>query len=236
MIYSSWNCCGALRNKLHEVQMIGADVIVVQECEDPARTANEQYRLWASNYLWVGRNKNRGLGVFAKPHIRLSAADLDPGSLQSFLPCWIDNSVFLLAVWTQQANSPTFQYIGQMWKYLQVHGKSLPPESTLVVGDFNSNTRWDKWDRWWNHSDVVRDLSQIGLHSVYHYCRGVDQGHEVDPTFFLHRKPDRAYHIDYAFAPRSWLSRCTIEVGKPADWLPHSDHMPLTLTVLLDDA
>lgn len=117
----SWNCNGALRNKLHKVLPLDADICVIQECEDPAQSKSDDYKTWAGNYLWTGTNKNRGLGVFAKPNISLTAVPLDTEPLELFLPCTIDQSLSLLAVWTREARSPTFRYIGQLWKFLQKH-------------------------------------------------------------------------------------------------------------------
>jgi len=67
----SWNCNGAFRKKLGALNALDVDVCIIQECEDPARCADPEYKAWASNFLWVGTNKNRGLGVFAKQGISL---------------------------------------------------------------------------------------------------------------------------------------------------------------------
>lgn len=226
----SWNCAGSFRTKFHALAQFDADLLVVQECEDPARSTHHGYREWASNYLWVGPNKNRGLAVFARKGIRLERLPLESGPLELFLPCRIDGTTSLLAVWAKQANSPTFQYIGQLWKYLQLYKQALATTPWLVVGDFNSNVIWDKWDRWWNHTDVVRELDALGMGSAYHQARAVTQGAEPEPTLFLHRNIKRPYHIDYAFLPRAWLNGCSVSVGKPAEWMKLSDHMPLSVT------
>lgn len=139
----------------------------------------------------------------------------------------------LLAVWTKQANSPTFGYIGQLWKYLPIHRGFLRAEHAALIGDLNSNRRWDEWDRWWNHSDVVRELDELELASVYHTLRNQQQGSELSPTLFLQRKLAKAYHVDYAFLSRHLLRSARIEVGAAQAWLAHSDHMPLLVHVAL---
>jgi exonuclease III len=233
----TWNCNGALRNKLEALDALKFDVAVIQECEDPDHSTNALYKAWAKNYLWAGKNKHKGLGVFAAPEVKLAPVDLDLGQLESFLPCRIQDSFLLVAVWTRQANSPTFQYIGQLWKLIQAHRAVLSTQPTVIAGDLNSNVRWDKWDRWWNHTDVVRELSEMGLESVYHRSRGIPQGSEPEPTFFLQRNPAKPYHIDYAFAPVAWLDDCSAWVGESDKWLQWSDHMPLLVRVdLTDDA
>lgn len=54
-----------------------------------------------------------------------------------------------------------------------------------VVGDLNSNKIWDRWDRWWNHTDVVNILAKNGIVSMYHYATGEEQGLESKKTIFI---------------------------------------------------
>ena len=192
----TWNCNGALRRKLERLAALQADVYVVQECEDPAQTKDVAYKTWGANHLWTGTNKNKGVGVFAPKELTLRAVSLDLAPLKLFLPCIIDGDWSLLATWTKQANSPNFGYIGQLWKFLQAHRAFLAHPRALLIGDLNSNTIWDEWDRWWNHSDVVRELSELGLESCYHRHFAEAQGRETQPTFFLHRSHEKPYHID----------------------------------------
>jgi hypothetical protein len=139
MIIVSWNCAGAFRNKFTFLQNLLPDVCVVQECEDPTRSASDSYREWSANSLWTGDNKNRGLGIFAKPHIRLEPVALNANGLELFLPCRIDSSMTLLDVWTRRTKSYDFRYIGQLWKYLNLHAEALRTKTSIVMGDFNSN-------------------------------------------------------------------------------------------------
>lgn len=226
----SWNCNGALRKKLHQIIDYDADVYVIQECENPQDTESSEYKNWATNYIWTGDNKNKGLGIFAKSDINLEAIGIEIGKLESFIPCKVNGQV-LLGVWTKQANSPTFGYIGQMWKFLQSHKSILMDSDAIIIGDFNSNASWDVWDRWWNHSDVVRELEDIGCFSLYHWLNDEKQGAEQVPTFYMHKKLEKPYHIDYAFLPKKWLGSSTLEIGSPDIWLAHSDHMPLLVSL-----
>lgn len=227
----SWNCNGALRNKLQKLQSLNADLYIIQECEDPSQCATETYRAWAENYLWAGTNKNRGLGVFAKPEIQLEKVPLDTSPLELFLPCRINDSIALLAAWTREANSPTFPYIGQLWKFLQKHEHFLATEYAALIGDLNSNACWDVWDRWWNHSDVVQQLQKLGIISAYHHVYSEPQGEEKVATFYMHRKRERPYHIDYAFLSEKLLQGMTCSIGDLGDWLEFSDHMPIVINI-----
>ena len=68
----TWNCNGALRNKFNNLSELSADIYIVQECEDPARTEHKEYSEWAQNHLWIGDNKNKGVGIFAGAGIDLT--------------------------------------------------------------------------------------------------------------------------------------------------------------------
>ncbi|MCT4562458.1 MAG: hypothetical protein N4A41_13910 [Crocinitomicaceae bacterium] len=99
---------------------------------------------------------------------------------------------------------------------------------SFIIGDLNSNCIWDQWDRWWNHSDVVKELSELGIESAYHYSTGEGQGKETKPTLYLQRKKEKPYHIDFIFAPLNKLETMNeLRVGNFQDWIAISDHMPI---------
>ncbi len=244
----TWNCNGALRKKTEELDALNADVYIVQECEDPAQSTSA-FKSWAGDYLWTGTSKHKGLGVFPKNGNKVRSTDwhgtfTQPGianssqatqwttdDLKLFSPFILNDEYQVLGVWTKADGAKVFRYIGQLWKYLQIHKNQLRRDKTLLLGDFNSNRIWDKPDRWWNHSDVVEELAAIGLQSVYHLQTSEPQGQESTPTFFLQRNLDKAYHIDYVFASDEILDRCKVEIGDSNLWLSVSDHMPVTLDI-----
>lgn len=224
---ATWNCNGAFRRKLAWADKLEADVLIIQECEDPRRCTDLAYQAFAENYLWCGPTKNKGIGVFARQDILLERVDLAVEPLELFLPIKVNGDWPLLATWTRHANSPNFRYIGQLWKLLQKEKSFLMHPGAALIGDLNSNKRWDEWDRWWNHSDVVRELREIGLVSAYHHHFNEAQGEESQPTLYLQRNLAKAYHIDYGFFGIAWKITEVI-VGTAADWLEVSDHMPVS--------
>lgn len=226
----SWNCNGAFRKKYCYIEdAYSPDLMVIQECEDPAQST-AAYKEWAGNYLWVGTSKNKGIGIFDRSDLGITSLDWDAGPLELFLPCTVANTL-VLGVWTKYANSPNFRYIGQLWKYLQLHKAKLEKsERTLICGDWNSNPIWDEWDRWWNHSDVTRELADIGITSLYHNSTNETAGQELTPTLYHQKNPDKPYHVDYALASKTIRSD-GIQIGSINDWLKHSDHMPLVFSV-----
>ena len=51
----SWNCNGKFREKFTEIIEEDADIYVIQECEDPSQSSEEEYREFAGeNYIWTG--------------------------------------------------------------------------------------------------------------------------------------------------------------------------------------
>lgn len=228
----TWNCNGALRRKFDYVAAFNADLLVIQECEDPARTVHSEYRAFAHNHIWAGPTKNKGIAVFARDGVKLDKVELSLEPLELFLPIMVNEHWPLLACWTRHANSPNFRYVGQLWKFLQAHKAFLEHPASVVIGDLNSNTRWDEWDRWWNHSDVVNELEAIGLKSAYHQHFGEAQGSETRPTLFHTRNIGKPYHIDYGFFGASWHVE-DVCVGSPTDWIGISDHMPIVIDAAL---
>jgi exonuclease III len=242
----SWNCNGALRKKLDVLDELDADVYIIQECENP-KESTKKYQSWAGDYLWIGKNKNKGIGIFPKKQSTVKKLNWNSEysikglkskntslswrtkDLELFLPFELNSQFNMLAVWTKRANSETFGYMGQFWKYLQIHRKELSKPNTIICGDFNSNAIWDRPDRWWNHSDVIQELSEIGLHSAYHFLNDEEQGKESTPTFYMRRNVDSPYHIDYVFTQNNIIQKVEINVGSKDKWLELSDHLPLTI-------
>lgn len=227
----TWNCNGAFRRKLSGIDALNADILIVQECENPD-TSDAAYRSWAGQHLWAGSNRNKGLGVFARSGQALAPLQWAAGDLQQFMAVRIDDKIDLLAVWTKPAVDSKFDYIGQFWRYLQLH-KTRLQENLLICGDFNSNSIWDKRGRDWNHSRCVEELADCGFDSLYHLTRNERQGQETSPTFFLHRNTAKPYHIDYVFAHRARIANAQVRVaiGEPDEWLQFSDHMPLVIDI-----
>lgn len=228
MRFITWNCNGGFWKKFKEIDSLNFDLLFVQECENPNLSKNSEYKEWAKNYLWVGDNKNKGVAFFAKTKYKINklewSNEFENHNVKYFSPIQFENQK-ILGVWAHSNNSPTFGYIGQFWKYLQINETNI--SNTLILGDLNSNKVWDKWDRWWNHSDVVKILNENGIFSIYHDYNKEQQGSESISTYYMHRNQSKGYHIDYMFSPNNLKNRIeNFEIGS-INWLTLSDHLPL---------
>ena len=61
----SWNCCGKFREKFKEIIKYNADIYVIQECEDPSQSKNEQYTFFSKITFGLEITKIRDQAYFA---------------------------------------------------------------------------------------------------------------------------------------------------------------------------
>ena len=229
----TWNCNGAFRKKYSRLKIDDKypDILVIQECENPKVVKYPlEFEHEYKYKLWVGGNKNKGLGIFSK--IEIIENNWDSENLKYFISCNIDNKFNLLGIWSHQADSPTFKYIGQIWKYIRLHKNNISSKDIMLIGDFNSNKIWDVWDRWWNHSDVVDKLNKMNILSFYHKYYEQEQGEELTPTYFHWKKLEKEFHIDYVFgSEKIYKNLQNMEIGQYDNWIDVSDHMPMILNM-----
>jgi endonuclease/exonuclease/phosphatase family metal-dependent hydrolase len=124
------------------------------------------------------------------------------------------------------------RYIGQVYSALKYY-KDLLKNSAIIIGDFNWNAIWDDSPDnplHGNLADVVELLKSHGIQSAYHEFYREDFGKETKPTFFMHHKQEKPYHIDYCFAS-SDFSVQQVDVRNFDSWIKKSDHMPLVVTL-----
>jgi exodeoxyribonuclease-3 len=229
----SWNCQGAFRKKADVILEKNPDLLVVQECEHPDKLVFPSSTTRPTNFLWFGDNPHKGLGIFSYGHLEIKLLpEYDP-DYKIVVPLEItdgQSSFTLFAIWANNPDDKANQYIGQVWKAINHYSDLLEKNRTILTGDFNSNKIWDKPRRVGNHTDVVKRLAERDYHSIYHLQSNEEQGKETTPTFFLQRKKEKPYHIDYCFASSDMIDKIkTLQIGTHDDWISHSDHCPLIL-------
>lgn len=213
----TWNCHhGDITHRLSLLQKFDADLIFLQEVHSPS-SPNPQI-------LWFGTNKKKGHAVIVSSDYILSSFDYE-GFDPYVIPVIIEGkfSIHALMVWTQKNG----EYIEELKEPLKKYHDFLRKRPSMVVGDFNSNAIWDKNHRFFSHSKMVSLLDEtFGLTSAYHERMKCRHGCERHPTLFHCYKPDRQFHIDYCFVPKSWKISDVI-VGDYIDWIAQSDHCPI---------
>jgi len=229
----TWNCNMAFRKKLPLIIGLKPDIVIVPECEKPDRFQFNLYSKQPSDILWHGNNPNKGLGVFSFNEYKFKLLDNHNISFKTILPIVVSKKDFdfvLLAIWANNPAEKGSQYIEQVWKAIHYYDEQLNGR-TLLAGDFNSNTIWDKQHKEGSHSSVVQKLAEKGIQSVYHLFYKQQQGREMHPTFFTYRHKDKPYHLDYCFASDYFIKRLeSVEVGSYEEWTAYSDHKPLVVT------
>jgi endonuclease/exonuclease/phosphatase family metal-dependent hydrolase len=115
---------------------------------------------------------------------------------------------------------------------LRFYRRFLSHRDAVVAGDFNNSVFWDRPGKRTNFAGVANFLSKFGLASAYHAVTKESFAQERQPTLWFLKRPHQGYHIDYCFVPQSWLSSpVTVWIGQHREWLVHSDHAPLVLSV-----
>jgi len=138
----------------------------------------------------------------------------------------------LFAIWANNPSDRDGQYVEQVWKALHYYDTQLNSKQTILIGDFNSNTIWDRKHRAGNHSNVVKLLEEKGIFSSYHLHHNQIQGREEHPTLYMYRHKDKPYHIDYCFVSADISKKIkSVEVGSYDFWMQYSDHVPLIITL-----
>jgi len=215
----TWNCNGGFARKLPMAMSLCPDLLVLQEasfrhCEETA----------LGPFFWTGRG-HRGLAVISCTGLPLT---LDPAfdpELPHFLPVHA-GTLHLLAIWASVLTS-TVRYVRLIHRALDHYADFVNHRPGLLIGDLNSSTVFDARHPQANHTRLVDRLAHLDYESAWHHQTDECHGAESRPTFYMYRRPERTWHLDYAFVTRDLLASSRIELGAPETWLPWSDHLPL---------
>jgi exonuclease III len=219
----TWNCSSRYEDKHEKLVKLDADIIVIQECSELSMTEMNIPGEW--NSWWIGENQNKGLGLLARaPWVILEKWALRPkwaGMAMIGGPA----PIRLFPVWAHKSVSPDKEYIEQVHLLLDLIEQNPPTPFTIVVGDFNSNSKWDKDYKSCNHTQAVERFRKLGMESAYHRFFGVAQGAEEHPTLWFRKNKHNTFHIDYVFLSQQLLPKLKgVAVGRCDDWLTFSDH------------
>jgi exodeoxyribonuclease III len=223
----TWNCSrGSYFKKVARIDSLLWNVAVVQECATPP--------LESEHSLWFGDEVNQGIAVLSRPPYRLTRLPQVADVPKFVIPVAVSApgiGFVLFAVWSKK-NKP-YPYVQGVVKAVSMYRSVFDAGPCVIVGDFNSNTIWDKTHpSIANHSALVRCLAEWGLTSAYHDHFDEAHGQETRPTYHHQKSRQVPHHIDYCFMPRAWLGGVrSVEVGLVDEWLADSDHCPLVVDV-----
>ena len=230
----TWNCNMAFRKKADLILTYKPDILIVPECEHPDKLLFPINTPKPTDILWFGKNKNKGLAIFSYSNFRFTVLDNYNQDFQMIIPIAVTDGQIdfnLFAIWANNATDKDGQYIEQIWKAIHHYSNLLTDTKTILVGDFNSNTKWDRKHRESNHSNVVKLLEEKGIFSTYHLHYKLTQGAEEHPTLYMYRHKNKPYHIDYCFVSKDFLKKVSsVEIGDFDEWIKYSDHVPVVVT------
>ncbi len=234
----TWNCNMAFRKKADFILTYQPDILIVPECEHPDKLKFNINTQKPTDMLWFGSNRNKGLGILSYSNFKFKLLEAHNPELRTIIPIAVTGGKYdftLFAIWANNPDDPDGQYIEQIWKAIHHYEDHLTSKKTVLIGDFNSNTIWDKKRRESNHSNVVKVLEGKGIYSSYHLFHKQIQGKETHPTLYMYRHQNKPYHIDYCFVSKDISKKIkSVEIGDFDFWSKHSDHVPLIITFKLD--
>ena len=229
----TWNCNMAFRKKADFILAHKPDILIVPECEHPDKLKFNADTPKPTDILWFGMNQNKGIGIFSYTKFKFKLLETHNPNLRMIIPIGVTGGEYdftLYAIWANNPQDPDGQYIEQVWKAIQHYNQDLN-NRTILIGDFNSNSIWDRKHRESNHSNVVKILENKGIFSSYHLFHKQIQGKEMHPTLYMYRHQDKPYHIDYCFVSKDIARKIkSVEIGDFDFWSKHSDHVPVIVT------
>lgn len=226
----SWNCNRQFRTKFSEISKEEADIYVIQECEDPSKTKNEEYKEFAgNNYIWTGDLENQGLGIFAKEDVKIEKISGLNEDYKNFIALRVNDSFNLLGVWAMP------KYVEMIHDYFDAN-KELFNENLIMCGDFNSNAIWDKEHRTKDSNGIRKNQTELNLKleksnliSAYHHLNNEEQGKETQDTFYLYRHLNRKFHIDFVYSGIGVVKE--FKILDAYKWITLSDHLPIAFKI-----
>ena len=151
----------AFRKKADAIMSLRPDILIVPECECLENLNFIDNIPKPTNMLWFGKNRHKGLAIFSFGAYRLEEIAGHNEELKIIIPIVVTGGsiIFnLLAIWANNPTDKEGQYVTQVWKALKYYEQLIADKQTVLMGDFNSNTIWDRPGRVGNHSDVVSAL------------------------------------------------------------------------------
>ena len=232
----SWNCNMAFRKKFSDVLKMRPDLLIIIECESKESLAPELEVTSYKEIIWIGDNVHKGIALIRYGDFKIEQASKYNTEFRYIIPfkLYKEQPINLFVIWAMPHEKiRSRSYVGQIWAAINYYSKELD-ESSVLIGDFNSNSIWDKTKKNGNHNDVVQFLNNKDIVSLYHLFNEEKHGHELTPTQYMYRHLDKPYHLDYCFTSRELINSSTsVAIGKVEKWIEFSDHLPIIIELEL---
>jgi exonuclease III len=220
----------AFRKKAAAILEWQPDILIVPECEHLEKLQFPATIQQPTDSIWFGTNTNKGIGIFSYSQYRFKRMKRFNSKLKYIIPIEVTGGAqpfTLFAIWANNPSDPEGTYVEQIWKALSYYNKMIDGP-VILMGDFNSNSIWDRPQRIGNHSAVVKKLANKNIHSTYHHYFKQEQGKESQPTLYMYRHKSKPYHLDYCFASHGLINQLvSVKIGEHEYWSPFSDHVPI---------
>ena len=136
----TWNCNLNFKAKFDVIGALKPNILVIQECEQLPKDYFPN-----TDYLWIGRNPKKGLGVLIFDGVGSISPEYDDKFIE-FLPI-ISDFGHLLGVWAFNHRAKKYgeDVKGHILQALEKYEPILADANTIgVIGDFNNSIVWDK--------------------------------------------------------------------------------------------
>ena len=233
----TWNCNMAFRRKWMSIIKFKPDILIIQECENESKYKTSELIPDYNEFIWIGDNINKGIGIISFNDYHVQLSQNYSKEFKYIVPLIVSGALNfnLFAIWAMPHSSKKLSYVGQIWNAVNYYKSDLITNSVLI-GDWNSNAKWDHERPKGNHTTIVELLKKLNIVSVYHSLKKEDHGKEKEPTLLLLKNKNKPYHMDYCFVSQEMITNyTTIKVGDFSEWLSISDHVPLFIDRLIKD-
>jgi hypothetical protein len=238
----------AFRDKAEAILRLSPDVLVIPESESPQKLrwsnihhpslfADALVKLDNEHCAWVGKNPDKGLGIFSfgAYTIHLLPCDLTNGPIWC-APLQVRKDgieVFdLLAVWSFYGADPRNRNKNPMVHALEDFAPVFGARHLVVAGDFNSPINFGEKGPG-GFQATNRELEARGLVNAYSTATGEPLGQATKPTFYLYHGKEFTHHIDHVYIPKAWATGMTVACGDYETWVTQqrSDHVPVVVDI-----
>ena len=122
------------------------DILVVQECEHPDKYIFNPTNRRPNSQYWYGDNKDKGIGILSFNDYKIELLTVFNPKFRYIMPFRVTGNgqtFTLFAIWAMDSKEIyEARYIGQVWLAIN-YSAELLMGSTILVGDFNCNKKWD---------------------------------------------------------------------------------------------